>query len=103
MGESVIVRDPEILSGTPVFAGTRVPVATLRLSRRRRLDQRLPGRLSERKPRAGHRLLGRGEGEDPCRGLRSCWTSASIGDVAAISMPESLRHWSLNHIGSQAD
>jgi len=29
MGESVIVRDPEILSGTPVFAGTRVPVATL--------------------------------------------------------------------------
>lgn len=29
MGENVIVRDPEILSGTPVFAGTRVPVATL--------------------------------------------------------------------------
>jgi uncharacterized protein (DUF433 family) len=29
MRDSVIVRDPEILSGTPVFAGTRVPVATL--------------------------------------------------------------------------
>ena len=27
--ESVIVRDPEILSGTPVFAGTRVPVQNL--------------------------------------------------------------------------
>jgi uncharacterized protein (DUF433 family) len=26
---SVIVRDPEILWGTPVFAGTRVPVQTL--------------------------------------------------------------------------
>ena len=29
MCDSVIVRDPEILGGTPVFAGTRVPVATL--------------------------------------------------------------------------
>jgi uncharacterized protein (DUF433 family) len=29
MRDSVIVRDPEILGGTPVFAGTRVPVATL--------------------------------------------------------------------------
>ena len=27
--EPVIVRDPEILSGTPVFAGTRVPVQNL--------------------------------------------------------------------------
>ena len=25
----VVVMDPEILSGTPVFAGTRVPVRTL--------------------------------------------------------------------------
>lgn len=25
----VIVRDPEVLGGTPVFAGTRVPVQTL--------------------------------------------------------------------------
>ena len=29
MSESVIVRDPEILGGTPVFAGTRVPVRIL--------------------------------------------------------------------------
>ena len=29
MNESVVVRDPEILSGTPVFAGTRVPVRNL--------------------------------------------------------------------------
>ena len=29
MSESVIVRDPEILSGTPVFRGTRVPVQHL--------------------------------------------------------------------------
>jgi len=28
-GATVIVRDPEILSGTPVFAGTRVPVSNL--------------------------------------------------------------------------
>jgi uncharacterized protein (DUF433 family) len=29
MNESVFVRNPEILSGTPVFAGTRVPVRNL--------------------------------------------------------------------------
>ncbi len=29
MPTSVIARDPEILAGTPVFGGTRVPVATL--------------------------------------------------------------------------
>lgn len=27
--KSVVVRNPEILSGTPVFAGTRVPVKNL--------------------------------------------------------------------------
>jgi len=27
--ESLVVSDPEILSGTPVFKGTRVPVRTL--------------------------------------------------------------------------
>lgn len=27
--ESVIVRDPNVMSGTPVFRGTRVPVRTL--------------------------------------------------------------------------
>lgn len=27
--EQVIQRDPEVLRGTPVFAGTRVPVQTL--------------------------------------------------------------------------
>ena len=27
--EKVIVRDPEILSGTPVFRGTRVPLKNL--------------------------------------------------------------------------
>ena len=27
--ESVIVKDPEILSGTPVFRGTRVPLQAL--------------------------------------------------------------------------
>ncbi len=29
MNESVVVQNPEILSGTPVFAGTRVPVRNL--------------------------------------------------------------------------
>jgi len=29
MNESVVVQDPEILSGTPIFAGTRVPVRNL--------------------------------------------------------------------------
>lgn len=29
MNESVIQIDPEILSGTPVFAGTRVPIKSL--------------------------------------------------------------------------
>jgi uncharacterized protein (DUF433 family) len=29
MTQSVICRDPEVMSGTPVFRGTRVPVQTL--------------------------------------------------------------------------
>ncbi len=29
MAEPLIVRSPDILGGTPVFAGTRVPVQTL--------------------------------------------------------------------------
>lgn len=29
MDEALVVADPEILGGTPVFAGTRVPVAVL--------------------------------------------------------------------------
>lgn len=29
MSEKLITRDPEIMSGEPVFAGTRVPVKTL--------------------------------------------------------------------------
>ena len=29
MNESVVIKDPAILSGTPVFTGTRVPVRNL--------------------------------------------------------------------------
>lgn len=29
MDKPVVCRDPEIMSGTPVFCGTRVPVQTL--------------------------------------------------------------------------
>ena len=29
MNESVVSRDPDIMGGAPVFAGTRVPVQTL--------------------------------------------------------------------------
>lgn len=29
MTEPVVSRDPEVMGGTPVFAGTRVPVQTL--------------------------------------------------------------------------
>jgi uncharacterized protein (DUF433 family) len=29
MSQSVICRDPEVMGGTPVFCGTRVPVETL--------------------------------------------------------------------------
>ena len=29
MGESIVTSSPDILSGTPVFAGTRVPVQAL--------------------------------------------------------------------------
>ena len=29
MSQSVICRDPEVMCGTPVFCGTRVPVQTL--------------------------------------------------------------------------
>ena len=29
MSQSVVCRDPEVMSGTPVFSGTRVPAQTL--------------------------------------------------------------------------
>jgi len=29
MNKSVVTIDPEVMSGTPVFAGTRVPIRTL--------------------------------------------------------------------------
>jgi len=29
MSERVVVTDPEVMGGTPVFAGTRVPIQTL--------------------------------------------------------------------------
>jgi len=29
MNEPVVARNPEVMGGTPVFAGTRVPVQTL--------------------------------------------------------------------------
>jgi uncharacterized protein (DUF433 family) len=29
MSQAVVCRDPEIMGGTPVFCGTRVPVQTL--------------------------------------------------------------------------
>lgn len=29
MSRAVITRDPEVMGGTPVFAGTRVPIQTL--------------------------------------------------------------------------
>ena len=29
MADSIIVRDPEVMSGTPCFRGTRVPFQTL--------------------------------------------------------------------------
>jgi uncharacterized protein (DUF433 family) len=29
MNQAVICRDPEVMGGTPVFCGTRVPVQTL--------------------------------------------------------------------------
>jgi uncharacterized protein (DUF433 family) len=29
MKQAIIARDPEVMGGTPVFAGTRVPVQTL--------------------------------------------------------------------------
>jgi uncharacterized protein (DUF433 family) len=29
MGQPVVIRGPDVMSGTPVFRGTRVPVQTL--------------------------------------------------------------------------
>lgn len=44
-GESVIVRNPKILSGTPVFRGTRVPLQLLfdSLERGHALEEFLAG------------------------------------------------------------
>lgn len=56
--ERVINRDPEVPGGTPVFAGTRVPVQTLidYLTGGESLDDFLEG-FSEREPRAGGGIL----------------------------------------------
>ena len=75
--EPVIHSDPEIMGGTPVFVGTRVPLATL-------LDYLEAGQpLSEfledfpdRYPGAGRSGPGAGQGGAP-RPCASCLTSAS--------------------------
>jgi len=46
MTSPVVHSDPEILGGTPVFVGTRVPVKNLRLSRGGRLIRRFLELLS---------------------------------------------------------
>ncbi len=45
MRPTVVCRDPEIMGGTPVFCGTRVPVATLLdyLEARETIDDFLEG------------------------------------------------------------
>jgi len=75
----VITSDPEILSGTPVFVGTRVPFQTARLPGSRAAPLRVPGGLPDRVERArGHRSgTGEGRSADSCM---SCLTSACRDD-----------------------
>ena len=51
--QEAVTRDPEVMHGTPVFRGTRVPVKTLfdYLEKGESLARRLPCRLPNRKPR----------------------------------------------------
>lgn len=58
---SVIVKDPQILHGTPVFRGTRVPVKALcdSLEAGETLEEFL-ARISIRDPRNGDLGAGRG-------------------------------------------
>src|SRR4051794_5228920 len=42
--QEVITRDPEVMHGTPVFRGTRVPVQTLYIESGESLDE-FPGKL----------------------------------------------------------
>jgi predicted nuclease of predicted toxin-antitoxin system len=63
MKQSVISRDPDVMGGTAVFSGTRVPVQTLLdyLEAGETVDaflRRLPIGIA----RAGHRFLGTSEG-----------------------------------------
>lgn len=77
--EAVIHSDPEIMGGTPVFVGTRVPFQTL-------LDyleagdpvERVPRGLSDRDSCAGGRRPRTGQGRPP-RQCAFCLTSASRG------------------------
>ena len=49
------IPNSEVLGGTPVFTGTRVPVQSLfRPLGRRAIHRRLPGGVSERPARASH-------------------------------------------------
>ena len=56
MNDTLINRGPQILGGTPVFTGTRVPTPhPHRISRSRRSASRISLRLSDSQPRAGRR------------------------------------------------
>src|SRR5215469_3811414 len=62
MKQPIVSCSPDIMGGTPVFAGTRVPVQTLLdyLEGGESIDDFL-ARISHGHPRPGHRLFGTGE------------------------------------------
>jgi uncharacterized protein (DUF433 family) len=80
MRNSVIQIDPQVMAGTPVFAGSRVPIATL-------IDYREAGEsiddFLEGFPSVPRRqVIGFLEEitERPLPRLRICWANALIGD-----------------------
>ena len=66
VSDSVIIQDPDIHSGEPVFRGTRVPFQILLLPRGRGNAGRVFRTISRCQPRASHRRVGRSKGPYPC-------------------------------------
>ena len=90
MAEPIVTSSPDILSGTPVFAGTRVPVqALIDCLEGGGDDRRLPDGVSDRQARTGRGIPGGGHGANGCKGvvrvlLDECVDRRVAGDIPQL-------------------
>lgn len=75
----IVSREPEVMSGELVFAGSRVQVKTLVDYLKAGHTGYVPGRLPERLPRAGRGLPGNDAGSHPARSPACRQRIAAVG------------------------